>query len=100
MNASIILHIYSKTGIKWLNAPGICHFRINGIFWDKEFNMKRMPFLLNLIQGSIGKKYVVKHYRKGIVVTKYPHMTGIIASKKQVVCRASFAEAAAYARDI
>ena|GEM_PF-2990344 len=62
--------------------------------------MKKVPFLLSIIQGAIGKKYVVKHYQYGIVVTKFPDMKGIIASRKQKVCRDAFKEAVAYARDI
>lgn len=53
-----------------------------------------------MIQGSIGKRYVVKHYQYGIVVTKFPDMKGIIASRKQKVCRNTFKEAVAYAREI
>ena len=62
--------------------------------------MKKVPFLLSMIQGAIGKKYVVKHYQYGIVVTKFPDMKGIIASRKQKVCRDTFKEAVAHAREI
>lgn len=39
-----------------------------------------------MVQGAIGKKYVIKHYKHGIVKTKYPDMTAIVASEKQRAC--------------
>ena len=59
--------------------------------------MKKIPFSFTLIKGAIGKQFVVKHYRKGPIVTKYPDMTSIIASKNQEACRQRFQEASAYA---
>lgn len=59
-----------------------------------------IPFHLSLVHGSIGKNYVVKHYRKRIVITKFPDMTGIIASKGQKECRKVFKDAVAYAKAI
>lgn len=53
-----------------------------------------------MLQGSIGKKYVVKHYPKRIVITKFPNMTAITASAEQQGCRNRFKNAVAYARDI
>ncbi|MCU7551651.1 hypothetical protein OCK74_21200 [Chitinophagaceae bacterium LB-8] len=62
--------------------------------------------LLGIIRGSIGKCFVVKHYRgnkkkkwkKRIVITKYPDMSGIVASEKQRVRRDLFKEAVVYAQ--
>ncbi|MCU7552783.1 hypothetical protein OCK74_26935 [Chitinophagaceae bacterium LB-8] len=62
--------------------------------------------LLGIIRGSIGKCFVVKHYRankkkklkKRIIVTRYPDMSGIVASEKQRVRRDLFKEAVVYAR--
>jgi hypothetical protein len=62
--------------------------------------MEKIPFSFTLIRGAIGKKFVIKHYRSGPIVTKYPNMKGIIASKKQQTCRQLFKEAAAYALEI
>ncbi|MCU7550923.1 hypothetical protein OCK74_17515 [Chitinophagaceae bacterium LB-8] len=62
--------------------------------------------LLGIIRGSIGKCFVVKHYRankkkkwkKRIIVTRYPDMSGIVASEKQRVRRDLFKEAVVYAQ--
>jgi hypothetical protein len=62
--------------------------------------MKKIPFGFTLIKGAIGKKFVVKHYRKGAIMTRYPDMTKIVASKKQESCRRLFKEASAYAVSI
>ncbi|MCU7548300.1 hypothetical protein OCK74_04200 [Chitinophagaceae bacterium LB-8] len=68
---------------------------------------KKMPrLLLGMIRGSIGKCFVVKHYRgnkkkkwkKRIVITKYPDMSGVVASEKQRVRRDLFKEAVVYAQ--
>ncbi len=59
-----------------------------------------LPFSLRLIRGAIGKKFVIKHYKYGIVKTKYPDMTKIIASIKQRKCRDGFKEAVAYAKQV
>jgi hypothetical protein len=68
---------------------------------------KKVPrLLLGMIQGSIGKCFVVKHYRankkkkwkKTIVITRYPDMSGIVASEKQRVRRDLFKEAVVYAQ--
>lgn len=62
--------------------------------------MKKIPFGFTLLKGAIGKRFVVKHYSKGLVITKYPDMTRIVASKKQASCRRLFKEASAYAVSI
>ena len=59
--------------------------------------MKKIPFGFTLIKGAIGKQFVVKHYRKGPIMTRYPDMTRIVASKNQEACRQLFKEASAYA---
>ncbi|MCU7552798.1 hypothetical protein OCK74_27010 [Chitinophagaceae bacterium LB-8] len=68
---------------------------------------KQVPrLLLGMIRGSIGKCFVVKHYRgnkkkkwkKRIVITKYPNMSGVVASEKQRVRRDLFKEAVVYAQ--
>ena len=52
-----------------------------------------------MIRGAVGKEFVVKHYKGGkIVVTKYPDMSGIVASGKQRERRDLFREAVVYAR--
>lgn len=62
--------------------------------------------LLGMIRGAIGKCYVVKHYgankkkkrKKRIVVTRYPDMSGVVASEKQRERRELFREAVVYAQ--
>jgi hypothetical protein len=69
-----------------------------------EVDGKRVPrLLLGIIRGGVGKCFVVKHYKgrkKGrkIVVTKYPDMSGIVASEKQRERRDLFREAVVYAK--
>ena len=50
----------------------------------------RLPWLLTFVRGAIGKEYVIKHYRYGIIKTKYPDMTRIVASPGQRSCRDLF----------
>jgi hypothetical protein len=52
------------------------------------------------ISGAIGKKMVVKQYRKKTVITKYPDMSGVVPSEKQKVGRRLFARAVRYAQSI
>jgi hypothetical protein len=63
-------------------------------------NGKKVPrLLLSIIQGAIGKSFVVKHYKgRKIVITKFPDMSGIVASAKQRVRRELFREAVVYAQ--
>src|SRR5450432_4410728 len=61
---------------------------------------KKLPFRLRMIQGAVGKSYVIKHYKWGIIMTKYPDMTKIKASPKQRFCRCLFREAVAYAQSV
>ena len=53
-----------------------------------------------MIRGSIGKKFCIKHYNWGIIKTKFPDMTRIIASPGQHKCRDLFREAVAYAKTV
>ncbi len=50
----------------------------------------KLPWLLTFVRGAIGKEYVIKHYRYGIIKTKYPDMTKIVASPGQRSCRDLF----------
>jgi hypothetical protein len=61
---------------------------------------KELPLSLKLISGAIGKEFVIKHYKDGVVKTKYPDMSGIVASTRQRKCRNLFKEAVAYAKDV
>ena len=61
---------------------------------------KELPFSLKLIRGAIGKEFVIKHYKDGAVKTKYPDMSGIVASAPQRRCRNLFKEAVAYAKEV
>lgn len=53
--------------------------------------------LLTWIRGKVGKDFVIKHYKYGVVKTKYPDMTKIIATAQQRKCRDLFKEAVSYA---
>ncbi len=59
-----------------------------------------LPFLLQLVRGAIGKEYVIKHYKYGVIRTKYPDMTRIVASIRQRKCRNLFSEAVSYAKEV
>jgi len=54
--------------------------------------------LLTWIRGKVGKDFVIKHYKYGVVKTKYPDMTKIIASAQQRKYRDLFKEAVSYAK--
>lgn len=61
---------------------------------------KQLPFSLTLIRGAIGKEFVIKHYKDGAVRTRYPDMSGIVATPRQRKCRNLFKEAVAYAKEV
>jgi hypothetical protein len=68
-----------------------------------EVEGKQVPrLLLGIIKGAVGKHFVVKHYRgkkkRRLVVTRYPNMSGIVASEQQRVRRDLFREAVVYAK--
>jgi glutamate synthase domain-containing protein 2 len=71
----------------------------------KQHNKKNgsaaaLPFYMRLVRGAVGKDFVIKHYRYGIIKTKYPDMSKIIASKAQRSCRDLFKEAVAFAKQV
>ena len=61
----------------------------------------RIPKHLRTIRGGFKGHFVIKHYRGGhIVMTKFPDMSGIIASVQQRRCRNLFAKAVVYAKSV
>ena len=56
--------------------------------------------LLSALRGTIGKEIVIKQYADKVVVSKYPDMSKVKASKLQRVHRKLLAEASAYASKI
>jgi hypothetical protein len=62
--------------------------------------MKKSSHPVFAISGAIAKKMVFKQYKDGEVITKFPDMSGIIASPGQRTCRNLFKEAVEYARAI
>jgi hypothetical protein len=61
--------------------------------------MEGMPFYYRMIRGAVGKKFVIKHYKGGrIVMTKFPNMSGVVATEKQSVRRDLFREAVVWAK--
>ena len=63
-------------------------------------NKKRLPLIYRLIQGSIGKRFVIKHYKHGIIKTKFPNMKNIIPTEAQKQRRRLFRLAVKYAQSI
>ena len=61
---------------------------------------KAIPFPLNLLRGSIGKKIVIKQTKNGPVLSKFPEMNNVVPSTKQVKQRNDFKEAVVYAKSI
>ena len=53
-----------------------------------------------MIKGAIGKRFVIKHYVYGAIMTKYPNMKNIIPSAKQKKSRRLFSLAVKYAQSI
>ena len=62
--------------------------------------MKQVSFLLSMIRGAIGKEFVVKHYGRQVILTRYPNMEGIKPSRKQKQRRSLFKKAVLYAQNI
>ena len=61
----------------------------------------RIPKHLWYVRGGFKGHFVIKHYRGGVVVmTKFPDMSGIIASVRQRRCRNLFARAVVYAKSV
>ena len=67
-------------------------------YLDQYRLTRTIPLHIGWIRGSVGKDYVVKHYGNKKVLTKFPDMTRIIASKGQRECRDLFKDAVAFAR--
>ena len=61
---------------------------------------QRIPFLYTLIRGAIGKRFVIKHYSYGIIMTRYPNMKNIIPSEAQKQRRRMFRKAVKYAQSV
>ena len=53
-----------------------------------------------MIRGAIGKRFVIKHYKYGVVKTKYPDMSRIIPSEAQKMRRRLFKRAVTYAQKV
>ena len=53
-----------------------------------------------MIRGAIGKRFVIKHYKYGIVKTRYPDMSRIVPSEAQRMRRRLFKRAVAYAQKV
>src|SRR6476661_4192953 len=89
-------HMYSH------HPKYFCH---SHTFFQKKLSLcimrRRRPnvsFKESFIRGAIGKRFVIKHYKWYIIKTKFPDMTNIVPSAKQVECRNRFREAVAYAK--
>lgn len=59
-----------------------------------------LPLSLRIVRGAIGKEFVIKYYKYGVIKTKFPDMTRIIASMQQRKCRNLFKDAVAYAKEV
>ncbi|HEX2606451.1 MAG TPA: hypothetical protein VHK91_03690 [Flavisolibacter sp.] len=59
-----------------------------------------LSFKEKMIQGRIGKRFVIKHYKTYKVKTKVPDMSGIIPSRGQKRQRRLFRLAVQYAQEI
>ena len=59
-----------------------------------------MPYHIRMMQGGLKYMFVVKHYGKRTVMTRFPDMSKIIASKGQRKCRDLFKEAVAFAKKV
>ena len=55
--------------------------------------------IMDGMSGTIGKQLVFKKYKSGTVVSKYPHMSKVIPSPKQLASKQKFKEAVAYAKE-
>ena len=61
----------------------------------------RIPKHLWSLRGGFKGHFVIKHYKGGVIVmTKFPDMSGIIASAQQRRCRDLFARAVVYAKSV
>lgn len=62
--------------------------------------MNRLPLTYRIIQGAIGKRFVIKHYKYGVIKTRYPNMQNIVPSESQKKTRRLFRLAVRYAKCI
>ena len=62
--------------------------------------MKRLPLKYRIIRGAIGKRFVIKHYSYGVIMTRYPNMKNIIPTEAQKLRRRLFKKAVKYAQSI
>ena len=61
----------------------------------------KIPKHLRTVRGGFKGHFAIKHYKGGhIVMTKFPDMSGIIASVQQRRCRNLFAKAVVYAKSV
>jgi hypothetical protein len=56
--------------------------------------------LLSNLHGALGKQLVIKQYKSGTVVTKFPDMSRVRKSRLQEMYQERFARAVAYAQSI
>jgi hypothetical protein len=56
----------------------------------------KIPLHLRLIQGSIGKKFVIKQTKTGPVFSKFPDMGNVKPSPLQIKQRELFSKAVAF----
>ena len=61
---------------------------------------KRLPLRYRMIRGAIGKRFVIKHYTYGAIMTRYPNMNNIIPTEAQKLRRRLFRKAVQYAQSI
>jgi hypothetical protein len=90
-------------------------------YFDPEFKRQdflyecqvtgNMPLFIQIVQGRLGKRFVVKHYpgkrlkngkrrKPMIVMTRVPDMSRIVASKDQRTCRDLFKEAVVFGKKV
>jgi len=72
---------------------------------ENNYNDIKLPGLddsklYRMIRGAVSKEYVIKKYGKKRVISKYPDMTNIIPSAKQIKRRMIFKEAVRFAGTI
>ena len=67
--------------------------------WWKRNKYGVPEHLLN-VQGGFKNHFVIKHYKYGVIKTKWPDMSRIISSTGQRKCRNLFKEAVAYAKTV
>lgn len=73
---------------------------MNKIDNSDHFHRPGNSLLLGFIRGAIGKEYVVKRYGNRRIITKYPDLSNVIPSAKQVENRSRFKEAVAFAKKV